>query len=68
MLEEQMKAAGITPQYTAVEEVADQVVEGILADRFWIHPRTERGDAQMRARTESMLERTNPSYLRPVPG
>jgi NAD(P)-dependent dehydrogenase (short-subunit alcohol dehydrogenase family) len=68
MLEEQMKAAGITPQYTAVEEVADQVVEGILADRFWIHPRTDRGDAQMRARTESMLERTNPSYLRPVPG
>jgi NAD(P)-dependent dehydrogenase (short-subunit alcohol dehydrogenase family) len=68
MLEEQMKAAGITPQYTAVEEVADQVVEGILADRFWIHPRTDRGDAQMRARTESMLERTNPAYLRPVPG
>lgn len=68
MLEEQMKAAGITPQYTPVEEVADRVVEGILTDSFWIHPRTDRGDAQMRARLDSMLERTNPSYLRPVPG
>ena len=68
MLEEQMKAAGITPQYTDPSEVADQVVAGILADQFWIHPQTDRGDAQMRARVDSMLHRTNPSYLRPVPG
>jgi hypothetical protein len=54
--------------YTAVEEVAERVVAGILADEFWIHPQTDRGDAQMRARTESMLSRTNPTYLRPVPG
>jgi NAD(P)-dependent dehydrogenase (short-subunit alcohol dehydrogenase family) len=68
MLEEQMKAAGVTIAYTAVEEVAERVVAGILADQFWIHPQTDRGDAQMRARTESMLNRTNPTYLRPVPG
>lgn len=67
-LEEQMKAAGVTIAYTPVEEVADAVAEGILADRFWIHPRSERGDAQMLARYESMLNRTNPTYLRAVPG
>jgi NAD(P)-dependent dehydrogenase (short-subunit alcohol dehydrogenase family) len=68
MLEEQMKAAGVTIAYTPVEEVAERVVDGILANQFWIHPQTDRGDAQMRARTESMLSRTNPIYLRPVPG
>jgi NAD(P)-dependent dehydrogenase (short-subunit alcohol dehydrogenase family) len=68
MLEQQMKAAGVNIAYTAVEEVAERVVAGILADEFWIHPQTDRGDAQMRARTESMLSRTNPTYLRPVPG
>lgn len=67
-LEEQMKAAGVTIAYTPVEEVADAVVAGVLADEFWIHPRSERGDAQMKARYESMLNRTNPTYLRPVPG
>lgn len=67
-LEEQMKAAGVTIAYTPVEEVAEAVHDGILADRFWIHPRSERGDAQMRARFESMLDRTNPTYLRAVPG
>jgi NAD(P)-dependent dehydrogenase (short-subunit alcohol dehydrogenase family) len=68
MLEQQMKAAGVNIAYTAVEEVAERVVVGILTDEFWIHPQTDRGDAQMRARTESMLSRTNPTYLRPVPG
>jgi NAD(P)-dependent dehydrogenase (short-subunit alcohol dehydrogenase family) len=68
MLEQQMKAAGVNIAYTAVEEVAERVVAGILADEFWIHPQTDRGDAQLRARTESMLSRTNPTYLRPVPG
>jgi NAD(P)-dependent dehydrogenase (short-subunit alcohol dehydrogenase family) len=68
MLEQQMKAAGVNIAYTAVEDVAERVVAGILADQFWIHPHTDRGDAQMRARTESMLARTNPTYLRPVPG
>ena len=67
-LEEQMKAAGVTIAYTPVEEVAERVVAGLYANDFWIHPRTERGDNQLQARTESMLNRTNPSYLRAVPG
>ncbi len=67
-LEAQMKAAGVDIAYTPVEEVAERVVAGILADDFWIHPQSDRGDAQLLARTDSMLHRTNPSYLRAVPG
>ncbi len=67
-LEAQMKAAGVTIAYTPVEEVAERVVVGLLANDFWIHPGSERGDNQLRARTESMLHRTNPTYLRAVPG
>ena len=67
-LEAQMKAAGVQIAYTPVEEVAGRVVAGVLANDFWIHPRSDRGDAQLLARTDSMLHRTNPTYLRPVPG
>jgi NAD(P)-dependent dehydrogenase (short-subunit alcohol dehydrogenase family) len=61
--EERMAAAGVTPTYTAPEEVADQVVEAVRADRFWILPASDHGDERLRARTASMLERTNPTYL-----
>ncbi len=68
MLEEQMKAAGIEPEYTPVEHVAAQVVDAIRAERFWIQPDSDRTDESLRARYESMLARTNPDYLRRVPG
>lgn len=67
-LEAQMKAAGVDIAYTPVEDVAELVVGGILAGDFWIHPQSDRGDAQLLARTDSLLHRTNPSYLRAVPG
>ncbi len=67
-LEAQMKAAGVTIAYTPVEEVAERVLAGLLNNDFWIHPQSDRGDAQLLARTDSMLHRTNPSYLRAVPG
>src|SRR3954468_24075731 len=67
-MEQQMKAAGVEVAYTPVEEVAERVVEGLYAGAFWIHPRNERSDDQLRARTESMLKRDNPTYLRAVPG
>ncbi len=67
-LEAQMRAAGVDIAYTPVEEVAERVVAGIRNGDFWIHPQSDRGDAQLLARTDSMLHRTNPSYLRAVPG
>jgi NAD(P)-dependent dehydrogenase (short-subunit alcohol dehydrogenase family) len=67
-LEEQMRQAGIEPQYTEPEDVADQMVRGVLAGDFWILPASEPIDHQIRARAESMLQRANPEYLRAVPG
>ena len=67
-LEEQMKAAGVPIAYTEPAEVADAVVAGIRADSFWIHPDNPRSDEALRLRTDSILHRTNPDYLRAVPG
>ena len=67
-IEKQMEAAGINLQYTPVEDVAGQVVDAILADRFWIHAPSESSDNSLRARAESMLARSNPDYLRALPG
>ena len=67
-IEEQMKAAGIPIAYTPVEEVAERVVAAIRAKQFWIQPESDRTDLQINARAASMLARTNPTYLRAVPG
>lgn len=67
-LEEQMRAAGIEPRYTEPAEVAAQVEAAIVARQFWILPASESTDRQIRARAESMLHRSNPEYLRAVPG
>ncbi len=67
-LERQMAAAGITVEYTEPAEVADQVVRGVKAGDFWIMAPSPPVDGQIRARAESMLARSNPTYLREVPG
>ncbi|HZU79041.1 MAG TPA: hypothetical protein VE991_03930, partial [Acidimicrobiales bacterium] len=66
-LEEQMRAAGVEPQYTEPSDVAAQVVDAIRTDRFWILPASEHTDETIRRRAESMLERANPTYLDAVP-
>jgi NAD(P)-dependent dehydrogenase (short-subunit alcohol dehydrogenase family) len=67
-IEAQMSAAGIEVHYTEPEEVADQMVGGVRAGDFWIMAPSPSIDAQIRARSTSMLERSNPTYLREVPG
>lgn len=67
-IEAQMAAAGITPSYTEPTEVADQVVEGVRSATFWIMAPSEHTDEQIQARADSMLARSNPTYLREVPG
>jgi NAD(P)-dependent dehydrogenase (short-subunit alcohol dehydrogenase family) len=67
-LEAQMEAAGITPTYTEPDEVAEMAVDGVKAGRFWILAPSESSDAQVRARTDSILSRAQPEYLRQVPG
>ena len=58
-----MKEAGQEIAFTPVEEVAELVVDGIRADRFWMLPESEHSDGQIRARSRSMLDRANPAYL-----
>jgi len=67
-LEEQMRAAGVPIAYTEPAEVAAAVVAGIRAGAFWIHPDNPRSDEALRLRTDSILHRSNPDYLRAVPG
>ncbi|KUN04109.1 alcohol dehydrogenase [Streptomyces yokosukanensis] len=58
-----MREAGKEIRFTPVEEVADLVVAGLREDRFWLLPTSEHSDAQIHARSRSMLDRANPSYL-----
>lgn len=61
--EARMRAAGIEPDYTPVEAVAEEAFTAIRENRFWILPASERTDAKIRARAQSMLERSAPTYL-----
>lgn len=67
-VEAQMAAAGIVAEYTEPAHVADQVVAAVKAQQFWILPPSDSADAQIRLRSASMLARSNPDYLRRVPG
>ncbi|MFD7611761.1 SDR family NAD(P)-dependent oxidoreductase [Streptomyces sp. NPDC059828] len=58
-----MRDAGHEVRFTPVDEVAEHVLEGIRADRFWMLPPGEHSDRQIRARAQSMLDRANPAYL-----
>lgn len=58
-----MNEAGHEVRFTPVEEVADLVAAGIRESRFWLLPESEHSDRQIRARSRSMLERANPTYL-----
>jgi NAD(P)-dependent dehydrogenase (short-subunit alcohol dehydrogenase family) len=60
---EAMRAHGLKPQFTPVEEVAAAVVDGVRENRFWILPPSERTDAMIRTRADSMLARSMPDYL-----
>jgi NAD(P)-dependent dehydrogenase (short-subunit alcohol dehydrogenase family) len=65
-LEEWIKRAeeaGRSVQFTPLEEVADQVVTGIMADQFWMHVPNEATDARLRERVESIVNARPPSYL-----
>ncbi|MFD5628008.1 SDR family NAD(P)-dependent oxidoreductase [Streptomyces sp. NPDC127072] len=58
-----MRESGQEVRFTPVEQVADLVADGIRANRFWLLPESEHSDRQIRARSRSMLDRADPSYL-----
>ncbi len=47
-------------EITQPAQVAEHLLEGIKSDAFYILPPSERTDAGVRARTESVLQRRNP--------
>jgi len=59
----QMEAAGRPIVFAPLEEIADQLVEGIQRDQFWIHPPSDEHDASIRERAESMVARGTPDYM-----
>ncbi|WP_436773714.1 SDR family NAD(P)-dependent oxidoreductase [Yinghuangia sp. YIM S09857] len=61
--EKAMRDAGQEIEFTPVESVAANVVDGIRDNRFWIMPPSEHSDSQITARSQSMLARSNPTYL-----
>lgn len=62
-VEQRLRAAGVEPDFTPVEDVAAETVAGIRDDRFWILPASTRTDDVIRARATSLLERSAPTYL-----
>jgi short-subunit dehydrogenase len=58
-----MEAAGTPVSFTPLDEVADQVVAGILAGQFWMLEPSDQADESVRRRTQSILERNAPDYL-----
>ena len=61
--EARMKAAGVDVNYTPVELVAELALEAIRANRFWILPESDRIDGRINARAQSMLDRSQPTYM-----
>ena len=59
----QLELHGQELTFAPLEEVADIAVEGILADRFWIYPPSERSRATVDARAASMRDGLEPEYL-----
>jgi len=54
------KQAGFELRTTAPAEVAEHVIEGLRADRYFILPESAEGDARFRERVENVLARRNP--------
>jgi NAD(P)-dependent dehydrogenase (short-subunit alcohol dehydrogenase family) len=62
------EAAGAHVEFTPLETVADQVVEGIRADRFWMMGPPTPAEDVVNRKAASILNRSNPDYLVDVLG
>lgn len=54
------KQAGFELRTTTPSEVAEHVIEGLRADRYFILPASAEGDARFRERVENVLARRDP--------
>jgi len=60
---ERFSGAGVKVQFTPLESVAAQVVDGIVEDRFWMMGPPSAGDEVITKKAASIVARTNPDYL-----
>lgn len=60
---ERFDKAGMKVQFTPLENVAAQVVDGILGDRFWMMGPPSAGDEVIMKKAASIMNRSNPDYL-----
>jgi NAD(P)-dependent dehydrogenase (short-subunit alcohol dehydrogenase family) len=63
MFVERMEQLGQKVQFAPLSEVADICFEGIVNDTFWITAPSEAQQAKIRARADSQIAMTPPSYL-----
>ena len=62
------EAAGAHVEFTPLETVAEQVVDGLRADRFWMMGPPTPADQVVSSKAASILARTEPDYLVDVLG
>ncbi|ETW21142.1 alcohol dehydrogenase [Mycobacterium gastri 'Wayne'] len=60
---DRFEAAGRRVEFTPLETVADQLVEGIRADRFWVMGPPTSADEVVSRKAASIMARANPDYL-----
>ncbi|BBY57457.1 SDR family NAD(P)-dependent oxidoreductase [Mycolicibacterium sarraceniae] len=65
---DRFESAGVQLEFTPLETVADQVVEGIRADNFWMMGPPAPSDQVVSAKAASILSRGEPDYLVDVLG
>jgi NAD(P)-dependent dehydrogenase (short-subunit alcohol dehydrogenase family) len=53
-------SAGVEFKLTEPDEVADMALEGVREGQFWILSRLGKSDENLKVRTKSILDRTNP--------
>ncbi len=65
---DRFESAGYHVEFTPLESVADQVVDGIRADSFWMMGPPAPSDQVVTKKAESILSRSDPDYLVDVLG
>ena len=65
---DRFESAGVHIEFTPLEKVADQVIEGIRADSFWMMGPPAPSDQVVSAKAASILARGEPDYLVDVLG
>ncbi len=62
-LRQKFQDAGLPFETTPLEKVAEMVIDGIRNQKFWLLPESDRTNNSIAARSQSMLERSNPDYF-----